>query len=203
MNLAPPLPEQQAQNKGLFQGLQPPLTPGGPPLPPSQSLDKLAVTEDVDEDHPGVISDLSAFIIQARERESVTLAVNSQPGAARADVVTGADTDYLKQALASLTNEFNVSGCAILSHEGILYFSTFPDQLDAETMAVRSLAVHMGSADISDRLGYPGLRQIVMQTTTGHVVIGHFPVGICLIATEGTTSAQTSMIIERLRSLTG
>ncbi len=163
--------------------------------------DKLAILEEKI-DSLGSITDISKFIIQKEERQSIAKTVSTDPQKVNANIITREDAETLRIAFTNLGTEHNIMGCAILSHDGLLVYSTFPDNFDAETSAIRAMGIYMGADDIGERLGYPGLRQLVLHTESGHLIIAFFPAGLCMVMTEGTDSSHTHRLIERIQKLT-
>lgn len=167
-----------------------------------ESIPKLAPNEGVDNSTVGRLFEIGKFILSDDDRDILKRMTSDEPQRTGVKILSHRDSESLQAILGQVSRINTVLGWVIISNDGLLIYSTLPEHFDAENIAVRALSIFMGSEDSSEKCGFGQLRQVVMRTAIGTLVISHFSGGLFVTVATANDAEATVELIQQIRAVT-
>jgi len=167
-----------------------------------ESIPKLAPNEGVDNSTVGRLFEIGKFILSDEDRDILKRMTSDEPQRTGVKILSHRDSESLQAILGQVSRINTVVGWVIISNDGLLIYSTLPEHFDAENIAVRALSIFMGSEDSSEKFGFGQLRQVVMRTALGTLVISNFSGGLFVTVATANDAEATVELIQQIRAVT-
>jgi predicted regulator of Ras-like GTPase activity (Roadblock/LC7/MglB family) len=173
-----------------------------PRIPLEDAMPRLAPHEGIDNTTVGRLFEIGKFILSDEDREILKRMTGDEPPRPGVKILSHRDSESLQAVLGQVSRLNSVVGWVIISNDGLLIYSTLPEHFDAENIAVRGLSIYMGSEESVEKFGFPGLRQVVMRTAIGTLIISNFSGGLFITVATGNDADSTVELIQQIRAVT-
>lgn len=167
-----------------------------------EAIPKLAPNEGIDNSTVGRLFEIGKFILSDDDRDILKRMTSDEPPRTGVKILSHRDSESLQSVLGQVSRLNTVVGWVIISNDGLLIYSTLPEHFDAENIAVRGLSIFMGSEDSSEKCGYGQLRQVVMRTAIGTLIISNFSGGLFITVATANDAEATVELIQQIRAVT-
>jgi predicted regulator of Ras-like GTPase activity (Roadblock/LC7/MglB family) len=105
----------------------------------------------------------------------------------------------LKKLLKAIDAHSGVLGSCIVTYEGATVANTLPKDIDADVLAIWSLGIYTNTAKAGKKIGHGNVRQLVIQSQQGYLVIMDFSAGLLVTLFN---NKETEKLIELVRHIT-
>lgn len=167
-----------------------------------EAIPRLAPTEGIDNATVGRLFEIGKFILSDDDRDILKRMTSDEPQRSGVKILSHRDSESLQSVLGQVSRLNTVVGWVIISNDGLLIYSTLPEHFDAENIAVRALSIFMGSEDSSEKCGFGQLRQVVMRTAIGTLIISNFSGGLFVTVSTANEADTTVELIQQIRAVT-
>ncbi|PZM79260.1 MAG: hypothetical protein DKT66_22540 [Candidatus Melainabacteria bacterium] len=153
--------------------------------------------------NPGNIKELGRFLLTEDAIEKIDSVIKKGLGHSHARVVTLDAAQQLAMALEPILKIQGVLGYMVCGYDGLPISSALPQDVDIELLGGCTLVSYMNSHHIIMVMGHSRIKQIVMQTQVGSLVLADFGKGILATLTGEKDPAVLTRLSETISSITG
>jgi len=151
----------------------------------------------------GRIAAVGRFLLDQSDIAKITYLVSNQ-AMHKSNVrrLTLQAAENLDKLLQKINLKPKVVGSCVIGRDGFLLASTLPKE-DVESFGMRSLAFHLSASIASKKIGDEEVRQSLMRSTQGYIIIFDFSGGILVTVTNEKDTAKSVKLMEKIKKLSG
>lgn len=152
---------------------------------------------------PGNIKELGRFLLTEDTIQKIDSVIKKGLGHSHARVITLDAAQQMAMALEPILKIQGVLGYMVCGYDGLPITSALLHDVDIELLGGCTLVSYMNSHHIIMVMGHARIKQIVMQTQVGSMVLADFGKGILVTLTSEKDPAVLTQLSETISSITG
>jgi predicted regulator of Ras-like GTPase activity (Roadblock/LC7/MglB family) len=153
--------------------------------------------------NPGTIKDFGRFLLTDDTMEKIQNVIQKGLSHSNARVITLDAARQMAAALDPILKVQGVVGYMVCGYDGLPITSALPNEIDVESLGGCSLVSYMNSHHIIKVMGHAHIKQLMMQTQSGYMLLADFGKGILVTLSNERDAAVLAKLSETVESITG
>jgi hypothetical protein len=148
----------------------------------------------------GRIAAVGRFLLDQNDLAKINqLVSNESVNQSNVRRLTVQAAEGLNKLLQKINVQPKVLGSCVIGRDGFLLASTLPKEDDAESFAIRSLAVYLSANNASQKIGHAEVRQSLLRSTQGYMIILDFSGGVLITVTNEQEAAKAVKLMAKIK----